>query len=289
MKINKLKDNKGFAHVEALIIIMVLIVTVSIGGYVYQNNVGTNYKKNIVPAFTNQGEQMKVVAESFNRPVWTSNTTTSDSDTNDFAYINPNITKAVILTNKLSDDNKPLILPGATLFGSGKKLKNSQTSMSIYISDSYAFLKDYQALSTYAQQTEKIQAGMGAVLTSLDQSASATSPAQIAELYKTDVQGLDTVIAAYKKLTPPADLVSLNSKLITALSSLRTYMSNSITDINTNNAASLYTDSNGLIAASGTLISISGTDVTAQLQGKSIIHGQIVKLNADAEKIKSQN
>ena len=287
MKTNDLKvNNRGFAHVEALIAVLVLVVLVAIGGYVYQNNVGNSYKKNITTLFTNQGTQMKVVAESFGRPVWTSKNVTPENAAADFAYINPNISKALALTDTLAANNKPVILPGATLFSSGKNLKNSNDLMKTYVKDSYAFLKDYQALSTYAQESSKIQASMGAVLSSLGQSSSSSAtPTQIATLYTSDIQGLNSIIDGYKKLTPPADLVPLNGKLISALTDLKTYMSKIVTDIKTNNTTALYSDSSSLTIASLNLVSISMTDTTALLQGNSIMHAQITKLTSDASKL----
>ncbi len=288
----KIKNNvDGFSHIEAVLIIVVLIAIVGIGGYVYQKNAGNSYNKKIIPAFKNQGEQMKIVATSFSRPVWTSSNTTEASDVQDFAYINPNIVKAKSLTNTLASTNKVLILPGSTIFSSAKKLKDTKALISVYVNDSYAFLNDYQALSTYAEQSGKIISNMSTLFSSMSQiqsepaSSSATTPAQLVTVYSDAIKSLDSTITAYKKLTPPADLVSLNSKLITALESVRNSMSNSIVDIKARNSGALITDSLKLISASGELQKVSQTDVPALLEGNSVIHNQITKLTLDASKI----
>jgi hypothetical protein len=277
-----IKNENGFSHIEIVLVIVFVIAIIGVGGYVYQKNVGDTYKKNIIPAYTNQGEQMKLVGESLKRNVWTNRNSTADSDAKDFAYIQTNITKEIAYTDKLAKTNDVIVLPGSTVISSVKKLKTTRDLMKVYIKDSGVFLNDYQELLNYARDSSSIgYKDINATFVDVSQINASSSPSQILTSYSSALKSINSAISSYKKLTPPSDLASYNQQVISRLQDIGNGLSSSINDINSNNLNKLATDSVALSQAATALITLGNTDLYTRLSTNSVIHSDLVKLKAD--------
>ena len=280
---NKIKKNEnGFSHIEILLVIVFVVAIIGVGGYVYQKNVGDTYKKNIIPAYTNQGEQMKLVGESLKRNVWTDRNSTADSNAKDFAYIQTNLTKEVAYTDKLSNTNDVIVLPGSTVISSVRKLKTTRDLMKVYIKDSRVFLNDYQDLLNYTRDSDSIgYKDINATFVAVSKITALSSPSEIMTSYSSALKSINSAISSYKKLTPPSDLASYNQQVISRLQDISNGLSCSINDMNSNNLNKLATNSVALAQAETSLIILGQTDLYTKLSTNSVIHSDLVKLKAD--------
>ena len=275
-------NSAGFAHIEALVIIIVIVVIVFVGGFVYQNSADTKYHTAVKPAYDKQSTQMAVVYKSFGRPVFSSNDSTPDSDKQDLSFINTAIQDAQSETNNLTTQNKLMIVPGLSWMSSVSKTSKENTAVKQYINDSNAFLTNYQTLSTYVTQLEKIEnTQLTAFTDSVNQVSDATSLTELSTTTGNASKKLSTTIDSLRTLKPTSDVQKINTDLINDLDNMNTDLKNIAAGADAKNSAAISSAANKLVQDSTTLEAFAGTDVASILQGDSQIHQQITKLEAE--------
>lgn len=226
---------------------------------------------------------MAAVYQSIGRPVFTSDHSTEASDNQDISYINSALQTATNNTNALKAKDHLTMLPGATWSHSVSSANSEYTAMQQYVTDSQTFLSDYQTLTTYAQQSNRIaKSQLPALLDDFNafQGSTSSKPAFVAILQKTTAR-LQSISTQVKALNPSQDVQQYNSDLLNDLSGMNDGLQNLSDALNGN------TSVNSLSAAGEFQTSITNfsrlitTNPTAHIQTSSTIHNQITTLQSE--------
>lgn len=276
-------DSGGFAHVMLAAGIAAGVVVIGIGFLVFQTQADSKYQTNVKAAYGAQSAKMNAAYEAFTKPVFSSNDTTTASDATDIAAINAAIIAAKSETNNLAAKNKLTVLPGTTLLSSVNKTNKEHKNVQKYVNDSNTFLNEFQMLSTYKTEFDKI--GNGQLTDFFNSLSNLTNDATVAEI-STDIQSASTslngAIAAMKNLKPSADVQKLNTDVIANLTTL----SNDLKSITATLSGTDQQQMADAITKLGTDLTtaqdnIAKDDVTSTLQKNSVVHTQIVSLKAE--------
>jgi len=270
----------GGSSLTALLLVVFLV------GYLFliPSKADSHYNSKIKLAYTTQSTSMLSVYESFGRPIFTENNTSKTSDDSDLNYVNSVIKTANKATSSLSSTNHLTVLPGTTIFPAVNKTSAQYRLMKQYVSDSQNFLNDYQNVSIYMSQFENITDNQLTPVLNNIANANITgnsSLAQIQLVSQNATAGLTGVVTSFSDLNPPPDFKSLQAKIVTGINKMSNDFQGIVNAINSDNYQLLLTSATNLDTDADNLNSVSTSNFVGYLQKDSLIHKEIVKLEAE--------
>jgi hypothetical protein len=241
-----------------------------------------NYLSSIKAPYNTQTASMTTVYISFSRPVFTSNTTTDQSDSVDLSYTQGVITKGLSATTSLKSKNHLIVLPLTTWLHPVSKANKQYIAMKQYVGDSKSFLSDYQTLSTYITQLEKIQQNQAPqVNSSIAALAQANNASQLLTASQNATAALGAFITSLKTLHPSIDVQGLNTNLITNFNTVNVALLGVTNGIETRNSAELSESGAQLQSGAISLGQALNINTASLLQNNSVIKQQINKLQSE--------
>jgi hypothetical protein len=255
-----------------------LVLIVLLYMFILPSMWSSSYSKKVQTAYNQQSSQMSDVYKSLNGPVF-SGTTITAAGNNELQNIADSISTANTNTSSLKAKNHLIVLPGTTWQKSVSSANQTYQSMKKYISDSTAFLTDYNEFVTYIQQYEQISINQFPTL--INQLSIINKGAQ-ASTFIGDLQTASATIGdisnKFSKLKPSPDLVEFNQSVVNNLSDISNALASQIGDIQTNSQQAFNDQKAIYVSAYQTLATTLNSHPLANLQTNSIVHSQITAL-----------
>jgi hypothetical protein len=243
----------------------------------------SSYTKSVKPLYLQQANQITTVYRSIASPVFSGNNSSAASDAQDLQYIAGIIEIATNNTNALKSKNHLIVLPGSTWLHSVYNADIEYKTMQQYISNSLAFLQNYQSLIIYTQEIQqfaKIQIPKFINDTNAINESMNSKPT-----YATDLQRATTDLQSFinqvKGLRLPADLQSFNQTLLTDLNEIDSSLSAQESDIKNNNVANFNSQQAIYVSVDKNFTTLLNANPTADIQTNSTIHSQIITLQSE--------
>lgn len=250
--------------------------------WILPSHLDKQYISSLTPVYNKQSTQMFSVYESLGQPTFATNGTTPATDTKDIAYSNMVIKEASSDTSTLKTKNKLIVLPGTQWLGSVNAIDKKYKAVKTYVTNSQAFLADYMTLTTYISQLDSITSTqLPNVFNALSSNSTAKNLTQLLQNTQNASATLSGLITSLNALHPPTDLKQLNASLIGDLQAVNNDLEGIIGGINSQNSQQISASAAQLEKDFITLSNISNTNVAGLLQNNSLIHSQVVKLEAE--------
>ncbi len=272
------RNRQKIARVS-LIVLLVIVLMGIVGFQKYQNS---KYFSKVRPLYVNQSSQMKLVYQSFSRPVFSSNKSTQQGDKEDLQYINAAIKQANADTATLRGQNKFIGIPLVKMIPGLSDGNKQSSAMQNYLSDCADFLSTYQKLATYTQGLDNLETSFNEFSNALVNMLKDTTPSQISTDSLSASTTVNSTLSALNKLDPPPDLIQFNAQLIGALKPVATDLDGITTGVNSKNANQIVNSDNNLVHDLQALGKVLDTDLAGKLQNGSQISRQIKKLQSEA-------
>ena len=196
-----------------------VLATAVIFFYVLPGTWSQAYMKRMQPAYQTQSAQLQTVYASLDRPIFTSNNSSAESDKQDAAYIKGVLQTAEDNTAVLEAKNRLIVLPGTVWVPSVSQANRQYQAMKQYVSDSQTYLRDYTVLLAYAQQFSAIsRVQLPLVLKDFAAiGAAAHNKAALLSAMQAANTTLQSFAGQVKSLKPSADMQRFNSSLLVDL------------------------------------------------------------------------
>jgi hypothetical protein len=276
------KDKKVIWRNVSIAAVAFLVITLPVYFWLLPGYWNGQYSAAVTPSYDQQTAKMLTTYVSFGAPVFTSNTTSQQTDAKNITDANAAIKAATSSTNDLDSKNHLIILPATTLVGSTNQTNQKYQATKQYVQDSRAFLTEYQTLVTYVNSMEQIDTSqLPAVLTNLRAINGSQNAAQVLATSQTASASLSALITSLGGLQPSTDLRQYNATMIQDLTAVNAALEGIITGINDKSTTEIAAAATQLSQAGATLDSYSSTDIAGMLQKSSLIHRQIVKLEGE--------
>lgn len=262
-----------------------ILCALIVGGYVYfwmlPANNAKAYLSAVKPAYDQQVQKMNNVYDTLLSPIFTKGSnTTEESDAKDLANIKTQVSTALNSTNSLKNKNTLKVLPGTTWQHDISEANKKHEAMQKYLSDCNAFLKDYDALSSYIQQLESILTGQfQTAFESLGQIGTAKTPAEISTRVQATLALTSPLLDSMKKLNPPPDLKQYNDNIVNNLTAINKALSDINAAIAARSQVKLTQAANDLDKQLAILDTIDNSNI--DLQKNSNLNNQITILKTE--------
>jgi hypothetical protein len=279
-------QQRGVSTKHILPVAIALVLIALIGGILYfwtlPRHTDSHYKSTISDPYSAQAANMLTVYESFGQPVFTSNGTSTKTDTQNLHVSNVAIETALGSTATLKAVDHLSVLPGTAWFGQTKNTVQQYEAVKQYVQNSQNFLADYQSLTTYISDFEQIETKqVPGVTSSLSAVSTSQTPQQLLASCQNASSSMSALVTSLNGLQPPVDLRSFNTTTIQDFSAVNTALENIVSGISNSNAQQIESAASQLGQAGATLEAYSTTDIAGMLQKGSTIHRQIVQLEME--------
>ena len=280
--IEKRRLNKGIFVV--LFVIFLLAVASALYFWYLPASWSSSYINGIKQPYLKQKSQLTLVYNSLNVPMFSSAYTTDASNTKPLNSITAMISKAISANNLLAA-TKLTVLPGTTWQRSVSSAYSKYQNVQQYVTESSAFLTNYQNLVSYIKSYVSISQVYDPQIQQDLKAIGNSTAATIVPDLQNITSPLQKMVSRLKTLKPSTDLATFNSNMISDLSNFYGTVVSFEADAQNHSASNLYQQIGIFKGSLRSLSALLTNNPTANLQSHSSLHDQYILLLQDQTSI----